>query len=419
MSSRIVAILVAFPLCAASLPASSQETCGVAVTSCRNELFAVGDIAAADDACAAAVAGSPNDGCARILRGATRILRVFGENVNGPDPGTFTDSVKEMMDRFGVTPGGRDLYAFSASLPHDLEDEIDLPANSPDGSDVQEAASGLLLPAIDASITDLQAVPANTVLVLQQSELEVIGTATAVRALLGLEIEVDYGDAKLMEAALHLWRSQLLQSAALNTGIDLDSYTPILSPIPIQTSVVDAHPSLVTLLPGSGSALAEANVSNRAAIDAYLAASASIRSEVDDQTNDLFTIEPTQLVLESEFRMHLASLRSSLDGPTSVLNQGTSTIDEATILEALNTMLGTSFGSEGATLDLGLFYDVDPFDVRDVLPEFDAVNAVQDGSFPDPTFRGVLLPEPSLPGQLVAAVAALAMLRRRRGGRSR
>ncbi len=167
-----------------------------ASTECRNQLFFVKDIVAADDVCAQAVADDPTDGEARFFRAATRILRVVGENVDGADATRFTDSVKEMMDQFGISDSGRDVYDFSPKLPKNLAGDVDLPSDSPNGSDVQEAQSGLLVPAITASVDDLRAISAGTTIPLNTCELDVFGNFSAV--------EIDLGDVELIKAILLL-----------------------------------------------------------------------------------------------------------------------------------------------------------------------------------------------------------------------
>ncbi len=400
----------------APLPAASQETCGVAVTACRDALFVTQDIVVADDACANAVSANALDGCARIFRAVTRVLRVFGEDTDGSDPKLFTDSVKEMLDQFGVGAFERDVYNFSPSLPKNITGEIDFPADSPDGSDVQDALDLLVVTALQDSAADLQTVSDSTVVQLTNAELQTI--AGSIRAsILEPNIEFDYGDSKVLEFLFLLWESQLLFLIALDLDIDIDSYTPVVNKILVQADVIDPNPNLARLQSGASSALADANQANRDAFAAYLAASTFIRGEVDDQTDDLFTIEPAELDDEAEVRIQLATLVGSLDAPTSILNTGTTLIEEAKILDALNTKLGTNFNSQGAILDLGLFYDQAPFDVRNVLPTFDAGNSVPDASFPDPTFGVVLLPEPDFIAGQLASVALLSLLFRWRSRR--
>lgn len=377
-------------------PGSAEAT----LADCRQQLFVDQDIIAADDACADAVAADPLDGTARFFRAGSRILRVMGENTDGSDASRFTDSVKEMMDQFGISSDGRDIYDFSAKAPKNLGGKIELPHDSPDGSDVQDALAELLVPAITASIDDLRAIPQATVIHLTATEQQVIWSATGIPKN-AKPVEVDYGDVKLIEAGFLLWKSQLLLLDALNVDIDLDSFTPIEEAIRIQRDVIDANPLFLTLLPRASCSLFEANMANREAIESYLAGSEFIRAEVDPQDEDLFTIEPENLAKEAEVRTHLASLRSSLDCPTLVLNEGTTWIDEANVISALNRELGTAFDSRGVAFDPGLFYEAAPFSPRDVLAPFEfdesrSRNFVRNGTYPDPTFRGVLLPVESL-----------------------
>jgi hypothetical protein len=195
--------------------------------------------------------------------------------------------------------------------------------------------------------------------------------------------------------------------------LDLDSYTPIVDAIEIQADVIDENSALGTLLPAQAATLAAANQANRDMLDAFLAASEFIRSETDDQSNDLLTIEPDQLADEAEIRVQIAALRSALDGPTTILNLGTVSLDEQLGIDFLNDSLGTEIDASGAILDLALFYEEHPFDLRGVLPTFDESNGVVADSFPDPTFRGVLTaPAPTSPLLSAASLITLGLLGR-------
>jgi hypothetical protein len=384
-----------------------------AATECRDQLFFAEDLVAADNACAQAVADDSSDGEARFFRAATRIMRIVGEDVDGPDPTRFTDSVKEMMDQFGISSTGRDVFAFAPEIPINLADDVVLPPDSPGGSDVKELQSDVLLPAINASVEDLRAIAADTVILLSACELGVLGNFTGV--------EIDLGDVELFKAMLLLGKSEIFLAEAFDANVDIDSYTPLPEIIRIQTDWIDDNPQALELLPTGASSLAQANDANREAIASYLAGSAFIRSESDAQDDDFFTIEPDQIADEADLRIHIASLRSSLDGQTQVLNEGTTFIDEAAVIAELNQTLGTAFDSQGANLDLSLFYDDAPFSLREVIPpvafdEAENRNFIADGSFPDPTFRGVLLPvpEPSQLWQLMSGLAGLGCLYRLR-----
>ena len=385
-------------------PGSAAAT----LADCRQKLFVVQDIVAADDACAAAVVADPLDGAARFFRAASRVLRVLGENTDGSSPTQFTDSVKEMMDRFGISSGGRDIYDFSASLPKNLDGKIDLPDNSPDGSDVQQALAALLVPAITASISDLRSIPQETVLNLTGAEVQVIWGATGL-SFKANPVEIDYGDVKLIESGFLVWKSQLLLADALDLDVDIDSYTPIEETIQIQRDVIDANPLVLTLQPTAACSLFDADMANGEAIDAYMSGSDFIREESDEQLDDLFSIEPGDLSKEAEIRAHLSTLRSSLECPTLGLNESSTWINEAAVISELNTELGSSFGAGGAAFDFGLFFQATPFSPRSVLPPvgFDVAgsrNFIANASYPDPTFQGVLLPAASLSSPRVCPV---------------
>jgi len=234
-----------------------------AITECRNQIFFAEDVVAADDACAQAVAADPLDGEARFFRAATRIMRAVGEDADGTDPTRFTDSIKEMMDQFGIGAAGRDLYAFSPEVPKNLAGDVVLPSDSPDGSDVQEAQSDVMMPAIIASVEDLRAIAADTVIRLSACELGVIGNFSGV--------EIDLGDVELFKAMLLLGKSEISLAEAFDANVDLDSYTPLPDIVRIQTDWIDANPELLKPLTQTAAAsLSQANVANREAIASYL-----------------------------------------------------------------------------------------------------------------------------------------------------
>jgi hypothetical protein len=234
----------------------------------------------ADILCTAAVAADPSNGEARLFRAVTRLLRVTGGNETHGPPRTA--SFAEMADAFGVTPEGRNLYDWEAKLPENAGGKVALPADSPTGEESQTALVGLLVPAIDASVADLQAITPDAQVVLNESEIEAIGTALGASLTNDEngddeEIEIDLGDILVIESGFLIWKAQLLLIDALNLDVDLDSYTPILDAIDIQLEVINANVDLAKLRPGAAAALAEANVANRAAAEAYLAASLFIR----------------------------------------------------------------------------------------------------------------------------------------------
>jgi hypothetical protein len=412
------------------LPLACDEAAEQATPDCQCRLALLlpappadaSDLVSADELCGDAVAASPASAVARLARAATRILRVIGGNEAGIDPGRVTDSFAEMADAFALSVEGRNLYLWEARLPRRLPDgtpcqddlpdgtrcRIELPASSPGGGEVQEALVGLLAPALAASVEDLGAIAADAVVTLCEPELATISGAIGAPLFDELdpavaEVELDRGDVKLFQAALLVWRSQLLILDALNLEIDLDAYTPVEAAIRIQEEILDANPQLAALRPAMEASLAAAAQAERDAIDAYFAASDAIRTETDPQDEDLFTIETLAGEItsgderEQELRGHLAGVRSALDRPTVVLDHDPFAppldplIDEASWIAGLNE----SFDASGVALDLGHFFEVRPFSPRDVIPvfefdEFEQRNRVV--SLPDRTFRGTFVP---------------------------
>jgi len=95
-------------------------------------------------------------------------------------------------------------------------------------------------------------------------------------------------------------------------------------------------------------------------------ASASIRSETDDQSDDLLSFDPEDLTEEAEARNWLDKAKTSLETPVQVTTNG---FDHPVYLGALFEP---------------------PYIDRTYLPSFLADNEVVLNSFPDPTFSGLL-----------------------------
>ncbi|MDJ0866083.1 MAG: thrombospondin type 3 repeat-containing protein [Myxococcota bacterium] len=295
---------------------------------------------------------------------------------------------------------------FIASWDGSRDRPIELPEDSPTGGDLQHSLEHAWLPAIEASLADLAAIADKTIEVsITPNSAPVIaldeegpGEAPARR-------EVDYGDVKLFEAALHAARATILLATALDLELDLDSLTPLVAALRIQQEILDANAPLLTFLPGAAAPLAASNQAHGDAIDAYLAASRFVRAETDDQLDDFFVIERQALWQEAQVRTELAALRRSVVAPASMLCSRTPwTIAR---LEELNNTIGTQLDAGGVLTDLNALYGQTSVGVRDLLPEIDydlpsGKNSVRtpnwspggvllDTPFPDVTFNGVLL----------------------------
>lgn len=376
-----------------------------ALGDCREQIFVEEDIVAAKPFCDQAVAADPSSGEARFLRAIVLLALPNEQQAAGPDPTRFTDSVAELEDRFGLGAGSRSLYDFSPQLPRNPAGAVQLPSDAPTGTDSQDFVKGVVLPALDGAIADLEAFPTDDSFILGRGQIVEAETIADRSAFAGnpdsvgisaLSIEVDYGDAQALRAALLFLEAKLLISYASDAAIDIDDLSPFDRFIAVQTEILDAHPSLLTPLFARAPDRFEARSVLRAAVTAYLDSSLFIRSEIDDQDDDLLTIEPAALDEEADIRTQLEDLLSAIDGPTQVLDEGTASIDEARAIQALNNALGTTFDSQGAILDLTRFFGgaVAPTSIRAQLPAFDDRNRIVDGSLPDPTFDGALQPVP-------------------------
>ncbi len=294
-------------------------------------------------------------------------------------------------------------------------DPFELPPDAPTGGELQEAldtitvdntnASESLTPAeaLAASDQDLDAVGEDLVVVLTSDEVkafrrlfvfDLLGVRQVSRFDLPDPVELDHGDVKFAQAVLNASRAALLIEQSTDLDFDLDELTPLVPILRVQDDLVDANPDLFTLRSGGAARLAEAKAATNDAIDDYFDASRTIRHEEDDQENDLVTID--DLAREADDRFQLAAIQRALSTESAFLCNGTGlSLDR---LDELNDTLGTSFGPDGARLDLRAFFDP-PFDglLRPLLPpvEFDLddqKNQIRDATVPDPTLGGLLLP---------------------------
>ncbi|MDA0739418.1 MAG: hypothetical protein O3A59_10795 [Nitrospirae bacterium] len=337
-------------------------TFAVLENSPRGEFFAV-NIVPADEGFQAILASEPNNAEAHFFRAITRLLRIVEENQDGPNGVTFTDSLKEMLDRFGFDPLGRSLKNFTSMPPEDAEGNYILPNDSPSGADVQEFWETVVTPELVAAMTEnIPMLDSTFGLTISSAEL------TALDITNEDPVEIDFGEVKLLEAALRTIRAASLIGRAYELNLDLDQINNANDNLQIQNEVIDADLTLLTKKTDASTKLAEGKGELDASIQCYLDASAFIRAEVDDQNNDLFMIAAEDQTREETLRTRLTEAKATLSG------QGF--IDQELV-------------------DLSLFFDT-PFDLRGLLPTigFDSnrspTNFIESGTSPDPTFNGML-----------------------------
>lgn len=340
----------------------ANVTLAVLENSPRGEFFS-GNIIPADDGFQAILAGDPNNAEAHFFRILSRLLRIIEENQDGPNAATFTDSLKEMLDRFGFDPLGRSINNFTSTPPDDQSGDFLLPNDSPTGADVQEFWETVVTPELSAALTE------NLLMLDQTFELTISSAElTALDITNEDPVEIDFGEVKLLEAALRTLRAASLIGRAYEGNVDIDDINNSDEVPNVQETILDPDPSVLTLKVDGAAKVMEAKGELNAGIQSYLDASTFIRNEVDDQNNDLIMIAPEDLTREETLRTRLTEAQASLNG-------------QAFIDEEL--------------VDLSLFFNT-PFDLRGLLPMFgfDAnrkpTNFIEAGTFPDPTFNGML-----------------------------
>lgn len=335
--------------------------------SCREAVFSL-NVVAADEACKAELAADSGNPETNLFRSVTRIVRIAEEDTNGPDPSTFTDSWKEMLDRAEVSSGGRSIFAFTADFARDPNGEILIPFDTPNGVDTQTFLKNVVLPEIDGALANLAEIgPGFTM------------TITASEARSDTSVEVDFGDIKLYEAGLHAARAAILASLSYDVNIGVSDAEEIAAKSEAGTlniqAELNARPNLLTLTSGADLFLPQAESAVKAGIDAYMAASDFVRSETDDQRNDFFIFpdpdddpftQAEDVQDEAAFRALLIDIKNSLEGPT--------------VIGGESVHLGPLFGTPFANL-------------RSLAPQFSfdpitKINGIV--NFPDPTFNGIL-----------------------------
>ena len=112
------------------------------------ELALEGSVMLADDCAVEAILDDPSDEEAHLIRAITRLVRWIGDQEDGPNESLDTDSLKEMLDRFGFPLVGRHPLAFEADFPEPL------PENSPTGGDVQDFLRTVFLAEITGAIEE-------------------------------------------------------------------------------------------------------------------------------------------------------------------------------------------------------------------------------------------------------------------------
>jgi hypothetical protein len=323
---------------------------------------------------------------------------------------TNSSEFNTLLDRAGVSASGRSVFRWEADFAHDAYGNIILPSNAPTGGELQSFAKNSVLPAINTALNSLSKVDSSFLTYFNWAfatgqgarsglntfttytdywetnewagyKLEVGGAeysiisntynVLTVSPNLSLSagtfeykivtpVEIDYGDALVARGGMQLAKAGILIFSAYDFNLDIDAIYSLINAggFNIQTQVLQAYPQLLTLSPTQQLADAKAGIGE--AITQLTAAINSILNEGDPQGNDLFIINPDD---GAKFSATLAEWKNALDGPTYI-------------------------SSVKTQVDLSQFFD-HPRNLRNYLPAFKGV-LVKRGSFPDPTFGGIV-----------------------------
>ena len=270
--------------------------------------------------------------------------------------GAGLETLRDVFHAFGMTRNSNEF--FEDGLPYDTPPE--LPGNSPRGEAIRQFLAGPYISLLNGALDNLENIGSSFQTTLTSDE-------TGDEA-----VEVDYGDVLLLRSILQAFKATLWVISAYDIDLDPVQIADNLNihPFNINTDLINPNPEFLKLVSGGGTTLKNAETDIIAAINSYDAASTFIRSENDNQEDDLITLDPEETTNETEFRDILDYIKDSLENNYPV-----------------------EIGDDALRVDFSEFFD-DPISIRDHLPSFiyNACTGNYKGvsSFPDTTFSGIL-----------------------------
>jgi hypothetical protein len=291
----------------------------------------------------AAVALSPTNEAANALVAVTRILVLPQQ----PAGSNFLNSLK-------LSTGGRDIYNWTSTFPHDINGHTMLPTNNTSVAIAFYRTN--IMVALAASRTNLaQITDPNFTLSLTKDE-------TSIES-----VTVDYGDFLLMQTLERVAEFAGYTLTAHNFNFvfshlqDLDKTNGLT----IQ-KVLSDYPSLLNLSNTTDLATSKGIFTN--AIVLYQQASDFIRNIRPPGAVRLFNLDPGDLAKEATFRANLTNFLLSLNAPTEISPSNANAI-------ASTAYLGAYFSGTRS--------------LRSLIPQFNG-NAYVNDTLPDYTFGGIV-----------------------------
>jgi subtilase family serine protease len=278
----------------------------------------------------------------KFLHALTGTAMLFIDNQNP----AVKDSFFKLAEVFGVTVVG-DIFDELEINALDENGCYKVPAGAPDVEDIPGYAADIIdnsiVPKIDAIVAELNSINEDTSLFRM--------FFTPAETGLENDLEVDYGDLLVLKGMLYAFKGLLQVETAYDIYLNLDwdllqdlLYEQGIYPdteitdaqmldflniavtdpnkISINTHFLNRYPNLLKLLPTSGhpedgaAILAQARQSLIDGINYYFDALDYIKSEEDEQEDDLLYLDPNAAFLVNDVNEKLIALRDSLVNDT-------------------------------------------------------------------------------------------------------
>lgn len=299
----------------------------------------------------------PNDQKAILFYSVTRLAVSMLKSGTGGG----LETLRDVFESFGMTHNTN--HFLHEGFPYDMPSE--LPYNSPGGEKIRQFLAGPFMTLLNEIQADLAKISNSFNIIIPASE-------TGDRA-----VEIDYGDILIFEAILNAKRLLVLILSSYDLNVDIDEIIRKIrnDQFSINDDLLKPYPELQKLSGGGEVTMKAARTALLETINSYLAASEFIRTETDNQLDDLITIYTEDAESEALFRQNLIELKTSLNQNRNAYL----TDNDKYLLLNLNPFFGNGKG---------------PYNLRDFLPEFNNSNKPINGTMGhglgnDPTLGGI------------------------------
>jgi len=268
----------------------------------------------------------------------------------------FQPPVKGLLDGFGVSATGRNPWNWTADFQRNAFNQIVLPTNSPTESAVVAVLTNTVLPQIVAALGNLSRLTPNYTNTLS-AELNRITPAP-----------ITYNeDVVLYQSALQGAEAAILTLGSYNLNFNISSLVTIgeLDAFENGSFTVNnflaLYPLFLTLAPGAASSLPSASTALNAAISSFSDGAEAAYADTGREIG------------RPLFVQRLLEVQDALYGPDPL----------------------TTGPQEWTSLDLTKFFSATPVNLRALLPQVSSAPGtnwtwILGGTFPDPTFGGIL-----------------------------